>query len=91
MPVRPQLPSFAPSSLDYTTLDWAPPDSAPPYCAAPGSVSPLLLADRMLTLARHADRAGLAATAGGLVNLAHTVFDEARFDEPGFGQRLRFS
>jgi hypothetical protein len=39
-------------------------------------VSPLLLADRMLFLAEQAERAGLADTAGRLVALAHTVFDE---------------
>jgi len=43
---------------------------------APSSVSPMLLADRMLALAEQADRAGLADTAGRLVALAHTVFDE---------------
>jgi hypothetical protein len=40
------------------------------------AVSPMLLADRMLALAEQADRAGLADTAGRLVALAHTVFDE---------------
>jgi hypothetical protein len=41
-----------------------------------GFVSPMLLADRMLFLAEQAERAGLADTAGRLVALAHTVFDE---------------
>jgi len=40
------------------------------------AMSPMLLADRMLALAEQADRAGLADTAGRLVALAHTVFDE---------------
>jgi hypothetical protein len=39
-------------------------------------VSPLLLADRMLTLAQQADGAGLSDTAGRLVLLAHRVLDE---------------
>lgn len=45
---------------------------------SPPRVSPLLLADRLLTLAQQADRAGLADTAGRLVQLAHSVFDEPR-------------
>ncbi len=47
------------------------------------SVSPMLLADRLLTLAQQAESAGLADTAGRLVLLAHTVFDEPA------GRRLR--
>ena len=50
------------------------PTLSPPRFAF--TVSPLLLADRMLTLAQQAERAGLADTAGRLVALAHTVFDE---------------
>jgi hypothetical protein len=40
--------------------------------------SPLMLCDRLLTLAQEADRAGLVRTAGHLLDLAHTVFDEKR-------------
>ena len=50
---------------------------APPLAQpAAAGFSPLLLADRLLTLAQEADRAGLADTAGRLVRLAHDVFDE---------------
>jgi hypothetical protein len=49
----------------------------PPFTPwAVGPISPLVLADRMLTLAQQAERAGLADTAGRLVTLALTVFDE---------------
>ncbi len=40
--------------------------------------SPLMLSDRLLTLAEDADRAGCAATAERLLRLAHTVFEEKR-------------
>jgi hypothetical protein len=40
--------------------------------------SPLILADRLLTLAQDADRAGYQVTADRLVQLAHRVFDEPR-------------
>ncbi len=40
--------------------------------------SPLMLCDRLLTLAQDADRAGCAATARRLLDLAHTVFEEKR-------------
>ena len=39
-------------------------------------VSPLVLSDRLLTLAQDAERAGFKKSAGHLVMLAHTVFDE---------------
>ena len=39
-------------------------------------VSPLVLSDRLLTLAQDAERAGFKQSAGHLVVLAHTVFDE---------------
>jgi len=38
--------------------------------------SPLMLCDRLLTLAQDADRAGYAVTAEHLLQLAHTVFEE---------------
>ncbi len=40
-------------------------------------VSPLVLSDRLITLAEAADRAGFTATAEQLVTLACSVFDEA--------------
>ncbi len=38
--------------------------------------SPLVLCDRLLTLAQDADRAGFIITAEHLLHLAHVVFDE---------------
>lgn len=38
--------------------------------------SPLVLSDRLLTLAQDADRAGFQVTAEGLLQLAHRVLDE---------------
>ena len=38
--------------------------------------SPMVLSDRLLSLAEEADRAGCKTTAEHLLNLAHTVFDE---------------
>ena len=40
--------------------------------------SPLVLCDRLLTLAQDADRAGYAVTAEHLLQLAYTVFEEKR-------------
>ncbi len=40
--------------------------------------SPLILSDRLISLAQDADRAGYAITAEHLVHLAHIVFDEKR-------------
>lgn len=45
--------------------------------ATPGWVSPLILSDRLITLAEAADRAGYTETAEQLVTLACSVFDEA--------------
>jgi hypothetical protein len=42
----------------------------------PLTPSPLVLCDRLLTLAQDADRAGFAVTAEHLLHLAHTVFEE---------------
>ena len=41
------------------------------------ALSPMTLSDRLITLAKEADTAGYAATAGQLVRLALTIFDEA--------------
>jgi hypothetical protein len=40
------------------------------------ALSPMTLSDRLITLAKDAETAGYAATAGHLVQLAMTVFDE---------------
>ena len=48
-----------------------------PVNSALKPVSPLVLSDRLITLAQDADRAGFAATAEHLVTLACSVFDEA--------------
>lgn len=42
----------------------------------PMPVSPLLLSDRLLSLAQDADRAGLSESASHLVGLALRIFDE---------------
>ncbi len=42
-----------------------------------GTVSPLVLSDRLIALAQDADRAGYTGTAEQLVCLACSVFDEA--------------
>ena len=39
-------------------------------------VSPLILADRLITLAQDADRAGYSRSASRLLGLAYAVFDE---------------
>jgi hypothetical protein len=44
----------------------------------PVAASPLVLCDRLLTLAQDAERAGFAVTAEHLLHLAHTVFEEKR-------------
>jgi hypothetical protein len=43
----------------------------------PTSPSPLMLSDRLITLAQEADRAGHASIAHRLVNLAYAVFETA--------------
>jgi hypothetical protein len=53
-----------------------------PYLAElpcpPAKTSPLVICDRLLTLAQDADRAGYVATAERLLRLAHIVLDEKR-------------
>jgi hypothetical protein len=44
----------------------------------PPPASPLVLSDRLISLAQDADRAGFAITADQLVHLAHTVLEEQR-------------
>jgi hypothetical protein len=43
---------------------------------AGSSISPMVLAHRLLALAEDADRAGFVGTAERLLRLAHSVFDE---------------
>jgi hypothetical protein len=45
--------------------------------AAQAEISPLLLADRLITLAQDADRAGYSGTAGRLLRMAFRVCEEA--------------
>lgn len=40
------------------------------------NISPLVIADRLITLAQDADRAGMQAAASRLIDLAYAVFDE---------------
>ncbi len=40
------------------------------------SVSPIIIADRLITLAQQADRAGYRDTAASLVTLMYSVLDE---------------
>ena len=44
--------------------------------AAPPPVSPLVLADRLLSLAQDADRAGFARSAERMLRLAYAVWGE---------------
>ena len=51
----------------------------PQQTQAPAAApSPLVLSDRLISLAQDAERAGYAITAEHLVHLAHVVFDEKR-------------
>jgi len=45
---------------------------------SPAPTSPLVLSDRLLTLAENADKAGFQQTAEHLIELAYRVFDEPR-------------
>lgn len=47
-----------------------------PQAAAAFAASPLVLADRLIALARDADRAGYVESASRLVGMAMAVFDE---------------
>ncbi len=46
------------------------------FAAHAATPSPLVLADRLISLAQDADRAGYVAAASNLVTLALAVFDE---------------
>jgi hypothetical protein len=47
-----------------------------PTAPLPAAISPLVLADQLIALARVADRAGYADSASRLVGIALAVFDE---------------
>jgi hypothetical protein len=48
-----------------------------PDLSLPSRFSPLVLIDRLISLAEQADRAGMDTAAGRLVRLAYAVCDEA--------------
>ncbi len=52
------------------------PNLSPITAKPPPPASPLVLCDRLITLAQDAERAGCAVTAEHLVHLAHTVLEE---------------
>ncbi len=52
-------------------------DLTPAVAAAPFA-SPLMLADRLITLAQEADRSGFRDAAVRLIKLVDTVLDEGR-------------
>ena len=58
-----------------TTAQRRPPQ-LPPSLANAGPISPLVIADRLITLAKDADRAGYHGTAANLVDLMFRVLDE---------------
>ncbi len=53
-------------------------ENSAPVDTIGGVPSPLVLCDRLLTLAQEAERAGCAITAEHLIHLAHSVLDEKR-------------
>lgn len=55
---------------------WIMDTPVPPCHLARDTFSPLVLVDRLISLARDADRAGHGRTASRLVELAHVVCDE---------------
>jgi len=48
--------------------------------SVPAPPSPLVLCDRLISLAQDADRAGLTATAAHLVGLIDEIFEKRRPD-----------
>ena len=49
-----------------------------PHFAQAPRFSPLVLADRLITLAQEADRAGLMDSASRLIGLAYAVLDDEK-------------
>jgi hypothetical protein len=64
--------------MTHVTSLTLPHESDAPVSRLGAIPSPLILCDRLLTLAQDADRAGCAITAENLVQLAHSVLDEQR-------------
>ena len=64
---------------------------APPV--SPQPVSPLVLADHLITLAQEADRAGYRQQAENLVSMVYSVLDTTAAGRPasGRGRRVRGS
>ncbi len=52
-----------------------------PQIHAALTTSPMILSDRLLSLAQEAQRAGCIMTAEHLLHLAHSVFDDVGFEE----------
>lgn len=63
------------AAINAASIKVAPIKTAPVPAAA---VSPLMLSDRLISLAQDADRAGLRAAADRLVRLACDVLDPPR-------------
>jgi hypothetical protein len=60
---------FAPHALAQFPMSELPPQGIP------AAMSPLMLADRLITLAKDADRDGFVTTADHLVRLANAIWD----------------
>ena len=56
--------------------------NAHPHFAEAPRFSPLVLADRLITLAQEADRAGLLDSASRLIGLAYAVLDDEKVPSP---------
>jgi hypothetical protein len=52
-----------------------------PHAQPATAASPMILSDRLISLAQEAERAGCIVTAEHLLELAHTVFDDQGFDD----------
>ncbi len=50
--------------------------TTPMFCQSGTTFSPLVLADRLITLAQEADRAGLTSSASRLIGLVYAVLDD---------------
>lgn len=50
--------------------------TSPVPVSTASTISPLVIADRLITLAQDADRAGMVGAANRLIDLAYAVFDE---------------
>ena len=66
----------APSSLSVPPQVMAPVPASLPVLSPGQRGSTLVIADQLITLAEHADRAGFQSTASSIVKLVFTVLDE---------------